>query len=507
MNIASHMERSGQTFADQPAIALAATPVFDYATMANRVACIAAALQNELLLAPGDRVALILNNCPEYIELLYACWHAGLVVVPVNAKLHRSDFDYILTNSGAKACFVSAKFFNTVNSLVDDTLQCVINVDIDSYSALLEYKPSPLTPRAPEDPAWLFYTSGTTGRPKGAVLSHRNLLAMCLCYFSDVDSAPPWQAILHAAPMSHGSGLYGLAHVMKGSCQIIPQSGKFDPAEVYHLIEHWPGLVFFAAPTMVKRLVEHPSTTDTSNLKAIIYGGGPMYVDDLLASMDKFGPKLTQLYGQGESPMTITALNAFQHANKNHPQWLEHLASVGTVQSAVQVKIVDEQGQWLAHGEIGEIIVQGETVMNGYWKNDQANAEALRDGWLYTGDYGVFDKQGFLTLKGRSKDVIISGGTNIYPLEVEEILLQHPLVSQVSVIGREDREWGEIVIAYLVATSGQTIDFEELEHFCIENMARFKRPKHYRTIERLPKNNYGKVLKTVLRDLENTVYE
>jgi long-chain acyl-CoA synthetase len=502
MNIATHMERAGRTFGDLPAIAHGASVLLNYRAVANRVARLAGALQQEFKLLKGERVALILGNCPEYIELLYACWHAGLVVVPINAKLHLSDFSFALKNSGARACFVSPKLSEAIETLKDDTLEIVLKVDEEDYRRLLRHDPLPMSQCAAEDPAWIFYTSGTTGRPKGAVLSHRNLLAMCQCYFTDVDREAPWTSILHAAPMSHGSGLYGLAHVMQGSCHVVPKSGGFDPSEVYSLIESWPGLVFFAAPTMVKRLLECPSDTDTSNLKTIIYGGGPMYVDDLLAALKRFGPKFAQLYGQGESPMTITALSSQLHGDKDHPRWLNRLASVGIPQSAVQVKTVNENGEWLPDGETGEIVVRGETVMSGYWGDIEATSGALRDGWLYTGDYGAFDEDGYLTLKGRSKDVIISGGTNIYPREVEEVILRHPSVSEVSVIGRPDREWGESVVAYLVLRAGKNVDTAALEQFCIENMARFKRPSYYRIVESLPKNNYGKVLKTDLRGME-----
>ncbi len=508
MNIAIHMERAGRTFGDRLAVATGTSILFNYAETAHRVARLAGALQQKHKLSKGDRVAIILSNCPEYLEILYACWHAGLVVVPINTKLHRNDFSFILENSGAKFCFVSEKSFVVLETLVDDhsrdaTLGTLVKVGGQDYEQMLEYEPMVLTTSAPEDTAWIFYTSGTTGRPKGATLTHRNLLAMSLCYFSDVDREAPWQAILHAAPMSHGSGLYALAHVMQGSCHVIPESGGFDPSEVYHLIEHWPGLTFFAAPTMVKRLVEHPEESDSSNLKAIMYGGGPIDMDDLLASLDRFGPKLTQLYGQGESPMTITALSAQMHGDNSHPRWLERLASVGVPQSAVEVKIVDNTGEWLPDREVGEVIVRGETVMSGYWRDEEASADTLRNGWLYTGDYGVFDDDGFLTLKGRYKDMIISGGTNIYPREVEEVMLTHPLILEASVIGRPDREWGEIAIAYIVPEPGKTIDLVALDRFCTKNMARFKRPKHYRTIDALPKNNYGKVLKTVLRELED----
>ena len=335
------------------------------------------------------------------------------------------------------------------------------------------------------------------------MLSHRNLLSMCFCYFADVDPGAPWRCLLHAAPMSHGSGLYGLAHIMQGSLHVIPRSHGFESDEIFALIGRWPGLTFFAAPTMVKRLLADDAGADTSNLKLIVYGGGPMYVEDTLAALERFGPKLSQLYGQGESPMTISALPAAVHAEREHPRWVERLASVGTPQSVVEVRVAGEHDEPLAVGETGEILVRGDSVMSGYWGNPAASADTLRGGWLHTGDIGVFDEEGFLTLKDRSKDVIISGGANIYPREVEEILVGHPSVAEVSVVGRPDREWGERVVAYVVPSAGATFDEEALDRFCIERLARFKRPRIYRNVEALPKNNYGKVMKRTLRERES----
>ncbi len=503
MNIAAHMIRAGRAFSNQPAIAKGSSVVWDYATVADRVATIAASLTQRFGLAPGDRVALMLNNCPEYLELLYATWHAGLVAVPINAKLHRSEFEYILQNSGARLCFASPQLADTAASLVDGSLTAVLEAGGADYQQLLTASATPLVSRAPDDPAWLFYTSGTTGLPKGATLSHRNLLTMCQCYFADVDPVAPWSCILHAAPMSHGSGLYGLAYVMQAGCHVIPEQSGFDVDEIYRLIEAWPGIGFFAAPTMVKRLLDGDAGADTANLKAIVYGGGPMYVEDCLAALERFGPKLTQLYGQGESPMTITALNARMHADRDHPRWLQRLSSVGIAKSAVDVQVADEDDRVLPPGEVGEILVRGDSVMLGYWNDENATAETLRNGWLHTGDCGVLDEDGFLTLKDRAKDLIISGGSNIYPREVEEVLLKHPAVSEVAVIGRPDREWGEVVVAYVVPTPGSEIDDGDLDGFCKENMARFKRPKDYRVLESLPKNNYGKVLKRALREQDS----
>jgi long-chain acyl-CoA synthetase len=222
-----------------------------------------------------------------------------------------------------------------------------------------------------------------------------------------------------------------------------------------------------------------------------------MYVEDIQHALNVMGPRFVQIYGQGESPMTITALSREHLANQADPEWASRIASVGVAQMLVEVRVVDEAGHDVAHGATGEIVVRGEPVMSGYWNNPQATANALRDGWLWTGDMGAMDGHGFLTLKDRSKDVIISGGSNIYPREVEEVLLRHPGVKEVSVVGQADPEWGEVVVAFLVATGATP---QELDALCLDHIARFKRPKQYHFVDSLPKNNYGKVLKTTLRD-------
>ena len=500
VNIANHLIRAGREQRDQPAIAVGSDALWSYGELAIRAARIAGALRTRFGLSPGDRVALLLHNCPEYVELLYGAWHAGLVAVPINAKLHPSEVAYILENSGARICFASPDLANGIAAVNIEGLQEIIETGSPQYSRLFHAEPSSILTRDAHDPAWLFYTSGTTGKPKGANLSHRNLQTMCDCYFADVDPVAPWSATLHAAPMSHGSGLYGLAYVMKAGCHVMPDPPGFHPEQIYQLIERWPGISFFAAPTMIKRLLDFESDTDTTNLKAIVYGGGPMYVEDTLAALDRFGPKLTQLYGQGESPMTITALNARVHADRDHPRWMERLASVGVAQSAVEVRVAGDNDGAAACGEVGEILVRGASVMLGYWNNPEATAETLRGGWLHTGDCGTLDEDGFLTLKDRVKDLIISGGSNIYPREVEEVLMRHPAVSEVAVVGHPDREWGEVVVAFVVVAAGMSLESAALDEFCRSNMTGYKRPRHYVFVESLPKNNTGKVLKRALRE-------
>ena len=356
----------------------------------------------------------------------------------------------------------------------------------------------------PGDPAWLFYTSGTTGRPKGVVLSHGNLLAMSLCFLADVEGIHPGDAILHPAPLSHGSGLYVLPHVLAGAVNVVPQSGGFDPAEILSLLGRWDRSCLFAAPTMVKRLVEHPLMPNARlhRLKSVVCGGAPMYVEDCKAALAALGPKLAQIYGQGESPMTITAMSRAVVADAGARGDDARLGSVGVAQTGIEVRIGGSDDAALPAGEVGEVLVRGPTVMQGYWQNPEASAAALANGWLHTGDVGYLDADGFLTLKDRSKDLIISGGSNIYPREVEEVLQRHAAVGEVAVVGRRHADWGEEVVACVVARGNiDAVRLErELDALCLEHIARFKRPKAYVFLPELPKNNTGKVLKTALRE-------
>ena len=497
MNVALLLSRAARRHAERPALAVGTRVVASYAEFAERVARLAGGLAARL--APGDRVGLVMKNCPAYAEAMFACWHAGLVAVPINAKLHPKELDYILGHSGCRLCFATPDLHPALAGLTVPGLTEAIETGSAAWDALF-VAPIEAAERAPTDPAWLFYTSGTTGRPKGVTLTQRNLMAAILNYLADVDAITPGDAIVHAAPMSHGSGFYMLPHVAHGGLNVTPESGGFEPAEIFELLRAHRGVTMFAAPTMVKRLVEHRDGGALPGLKTIVYGGGPMYVADCRAALARFGNKLVQIYGQGESPMTISCLPRADHADSGHPRHLDRLASVGPAFTGVEVRVGGADDAPLPPGEVGEVLVRGDTVMAGYWDNPAATAETLRGGWLHTGDVGSMDADGYLTLKDRSKDVIISGGSNIYPREVEEVLLRNPAVAEVSVVGQADAEWGEIVIAFIVPR-GPAPDTAELDALCLENIARFKRPKRYVMVDALPKNNTGKVLKTALREL------
>jgi long-chain acyl-CoA synthetase len=504
VNLAHLLLRSARALPDRPAVALGDRTLLDYRGLARRCASLAAATRSTLGLAPGDRVGIFATNSPQYVELVWAAWWAGLAVVPINAKLHPKEAEYILDHSGARVCFVTPDLADAIVPLAGTVagLERVFVTGSDEHRRLGSADATPeVAPAAPDDLAWLFYTSGTTGRPKGVMITHRNLLAMTLCYFADVDEIGPGDSIVHAAPLSHGSGLYGLPHVARAAKQVLPESGGFDAAEVFDLARAHRGVAMFAAPTMVKRLVDHArrATPPLDGLKTVVYGGGPMYLADIQDALAVMGQRFAQIYGQGESPMTITALGKHHLADAAHSRHLQRLASVGVAQIGVEIRIADAAERPLPADAPGEVLVRGDAVMKGYWRDPDATAATLRNGWLHTGDVGALDEDGFLTLMDRSKDLIISGGSNIYPREIEEVLLRHPGVHEVSVVGRPHPEWGEEVVAFVVCRTGKTAPEQELDALCLQNIARFKRPKAYRFVERLPKNNYGKVLKTELR--------
>ena len=502
MNLNQLLVRAARSFPDRVAISHGTADYCDYATLGRRAGGLAGAMQSQLGLKPNDRIGLFMTNTPEYLEAFHGALHAGMTALPINNKLHEKELAYILDDAGAGAVFVTPDLAEKAAKGLEITgsKARIVVVGEAEYNGFRDSDPVNMVEQSYDDLAWLFYTSGTTGNPKGAMLSHRNLWEMVLTYFLDVDRVPTNGAALHPAPMSHGSGFYGIPHLAVGARQVVPESGGFDPDEILHLCQTLGEVSLFAAPTMVKRLVNHSGGGEAPNLRTVTYGGGPMYVADLKAALERFGPRFVQVYGQGESPMCITVLPREDHTDTDHPRYEERLASVGYAQSVVDVKVVDGDDNEMPTGEVGEILAKGAVVMRGYWNRPDASAETLRGGWLHTGDMGAFDADGYLTLKDRSKDMIISGGTNIYPREIEEVLLRHPDVMECAVVGRPHEEWGEEVIAFVTPREGAEVDTGELDQLCLDNIARFKRPKDYRVAASLPKNNYGKIVKRELRN-------
>jgi acyl-CoA synthetase (AMP-forming)/AMP-acid ligase II len=315
---------------------------------------------------------------------------------------------------------------------------------------------------------------------------------------ADIHSFQPEDVVLHAAPLTHGSGMYLLPALARGSRNLV-LTGSFDPARLFSVVrEERVTVIAFIAPTQVVAMIDHPAAAaaDMSSLKAVVYGGGPMYVRHIRRALELWGPIWVQLYGQGETPMTGTYLRQLDHVGSGEEQ-ARRLGSIGIPRTDVELRVFDSEDRPLPPGEVGELVVRGPTVMRGYWGNPGATAEALRGGWLHTGDVGYADPDGYLHLVDRAKDMIVSGGNNVYAREVEEALLAHPAVSEVAVIGVPDSYWGEAVHAIVVA--GAPVTAEDLVAHCRERLAAYKRPRSVAFVESLPKNAYGKVLKRELR--------
>ncbi|WP_321390556.1 AMP-binding protein [Emcibacter sp.] len=495
MNIFNLLTLGATRYRNECAIYHGTDEFCTWAELHNRSLRLAAYLADAV--PPGGRVAVIAKNCPEYIEIMFATWAAGCVVVPVNAKLHGREISEIITDAEAGLIFVTAA---EAQNLGQQNLDIpVITIGSPEYNEMFAGEPTVPAEVTPDDLAWLFFTSGTTGRSKGAMLSHRNLMAMTIAHLADFEPLRPNDGIIHSAPMSHGSGLYILPYVARAACQVVPTSGGFEPEEVLDLCAHHGNIGMFLAPTMVQRLRLTIEKTGRrpEGLRNIVYGGGPMYLEEIRKSLGVFGPVFCQLYGQGEAPMTITGLRPADFADGDDAV----LASVGWPRSGVEVAIFDKEKNTLPPGEIGEIVCRGDVVMSGYWNNETATETTLSGGWLHTGDLGSMDEDGKLTLRGRSKEVIISGGTNIYPREVEEVLLTCPGVREACVIGEVDPDWGENVVAFIAWEENATPDEKLLEAHCLEHMARFKRPKRYIFLEDFPKSPNGKVVKRELANL------
>ncbi|MBM4326264.1 MAG: long-chain fatty acid--CoA ligase [Deltaproteobacteria bacterium] len=509
MNIGTLLTKSAQTFPDNLAIAHGKRR-YTYAQFNARANRLANALRG-LGVQQGDNVALLQYNYPEMLESMFGCFKAGCGAAPINFRLHPEEYAFIIDHSESKAVIFSSEFNQGILSVrekIPGAKRLITLADPEQEMILYEDLLAPASDAwddaavQPDGLAWLFYTSGTTGLPKGAMLTHRNLLAMSMNFYADIcPGCGPQDAILHAAPLSHGSGCYALPNVGKAAANIILESKSFDAELVFRTIQEYRITNMFAAPTMVKLLVDSPSVGryDHSSLKSLVYGGGPMLVEDSKEALRKLGPCLVQLYGQAESPMTITYLPHRDHVLDGPPERMRRLASAGFARTDVEVKIFDENDNEAPRGQMGEIVTRSDLAMKGYWRNPQATAETLRNGWVHTGDLGYMDDAGYVFIMDRSKDMIITGGENVYPREVEEVIIRHPSISEVAVVGVPDPKWGEAIKAVCVLKEGHAVSEQEIIDFCRDHIAGYKKPKSIDFVDALPKNNYGKVLKREIR--------
>ncbi|HEX3612339.1 MAG TPA: AMP-binding protein [Sporichthyaceae bacterium] len=507
MNVATFLSKSAVRFPDRPALQYG-DRITTYAQFADH----SLALGGELLargLRKGDRVAFAMSNRPEVLEVIFGCFAAGLVVVPMNARLHPREMAYLVQNSGARALIHTAEFETPLDEHWGDFAGVELRFGVDcsaSVAGWTELTGSRNRLAAPvdiaeTDPCWLFYTSGTTGKPKGATWTHRVVRVCVMNYLADCYNITQSDVLLHVAPLSHGSGIVALPAVARGANNAISDSSSFSPDSTFRDIERLGVThIAFMAPTQIVKCLEEfePGKYDLSSWQAVCYGGAPIYVEHLKKAVETFGPVFVQIFGQGECPITATVLPREEHLDmvKNDDP---RLASCGFTRTDVEVKIFDENDVECRPGVSGEIVVRGDIVMAGYWNDPEATAETLRGGWLHTGDVGRFDEGGYLFLLDRTKDMIISGGNNVYPREVEEVLITHPDVAGVCVIGIPDEYWGEAVHAVVVPEPGTAPSAKELIDYCSGFMAGYKKPKNVDLVQELPTSAYGKVLRREVR--------
>ncbi|MCK4795002.1 MAG: AMP-binding protein, partial [Desulfobacteraceae bacterium] len=351
-----------------------------------------------------------------------------------------------------------------------------------------------------EDLHTLFYTSGTTGKPKGVMLTQRSWANVATNLILDYGPITEEDAVLNTQPLSHGAGFFVLPFFVEGATNVLVP--EVSPAVVFDTIEREKVTVLKLVPTLLYTLTESPEKTkyNLSSLHSIIYGGSPIAVPRLIQALQVFGNKLVQLYGQAEAPMYITTLSKRDHITEGPEEAVSRLASAGKPCINVEVRLIDDNGNKVKPGDVGEVIVRGNHIMTGYWNRPEETAQTLKDGWVHTSDLGYADSRGFVFLVDRKKDMIISGAFNIYPKEIEDVVVTHPKVKEVAVIGVPDKKWGEAIKAVVVPKEGDEITEQEIIEYCGDHMASFKKPKSVDVVTELPRNPYGKIQKAVLRE-------
>ncbi len=499
MNLAHLLEQTARRLPGHPGL-IRGDEVWTWAEIDARAAAMAAALAADYGIGKGDRVLVHSPNCLQLFESLWACWRLGAIWVPANYRLMPEEVSYLAQSSGAKAVICHADYPDhaaACNLPAISIGQADFGPDYDALVARYMGQMPTLAPVDRDDPCWLFFTSGTTGRPKAGVLTHGQTAFVITNHLADLlPGATEADASLVVAPLSHGAGIHQLMMVARGAPTILPEAPGLDPDEVWRLVARHRVTNMFTVPTIVKLLTEHPAVDahDHSSLKAVIYAGAPMYRADQIHALTKLGPVLTQYFGLGEVTGNITVLPPRLHsADENWP--LE--GSCGYPRTGIAVEIQDAEGRALAPFETGELCVCGPAVFAGYWENPEANAKSFRNGWFRTGDLGHMDEHGFFYLTGRESDMYISGGSNIYPREIEEKILGHPDIAEVAVFGVPDEKWGEVGVAVCVAHGDATPDLAE---WLGPKMSRYKIPRRFVFWDALPKSGYGKITKKMVRE-------
>ena len=510
MNLAQFVTQSARRFPTRTAL-IWGNRRWSWTEFDARVSALAAVLTDNGI-EYGDRVVVQSKNSNLMLESMWACFRIGAVWVPTNFRLLPDDVAYLTTASGARALLCGGEFPDHAATVRDavprlafvarmgpgpldapdlDALMAA-RIGVDYPAAAVEY----------DHPCWFISTSGTTGRPKLAVLTHGHMAFIITNHLADlVPGTTEQDCCLVVAPLSHGAGNHGLTQVARGATTVLLPTDRFDPAEVWRTVADHRVTNMFTVPTIIKLLVEHPAVEahNHSSLRHVVYAGAPMYRADQKRALAKLGPVLVQYFGLSEVTGCITVLPAALHDVEDGSG--ARPGTCGFPRTGVDIQIQDlDTGRALATGQTGEVCVCGPAVFAGYFDNPEANAKAFRNGWFRTGDLGHLDAEGYLFITGRASDMYISGGSNVYPREIEEELLTHPDIQEVAVLGVPDPMWGEIGVAVVVLRSGVSVDEAGLLAWMDGRLARYKQPRRAFFWDELPKSGYGKVTKKTIRD-------
>ncbi|WP_199864077.1 acyl-CoA synthetase [Pseudomonas sp. CFBP 8758] len=510
MNLGELLNQIARRYPDAPGF-IRGDQVHTWRSISQRVDSVAAVLRARGL-GKGDKLLVHSRNNLPLFESAWVAFRLGAVWVPTNVRITPPEAAYLGSSSGAVAMFYDDGLAHYVDAVRAESPALVHVIALGepregelSYGQLLDegaphasaFRPADVNYH---DPLWFFYTSGTTGHPKAGVLTHGQMAFVINNHIADLmPSLTQHSRSLVLAPLSHGAGIHALVNVARGAACVLPAGDRLDCDEAWRLVQEHRVDNLFTVPTIVKMLTEDPAVDryDHSSLRQVIYAGAPMYRADQCHALRKLGKVLVQYYGLGEVTGNITVLPADCHDAEDSPA--AKVGSCGYPRTGMQVAILDESGQELATGEDGEICVRGPAVFSGYYNNPEANASCFKHGWFHTGDLGHVDEHGYLFITGRASDMYISGGSNVYPREVEEALLTHPAVNEVAVLGMPDAKWGECGCAVIV-TTGPVSDEQLLAHL-EPRLARYKWPKHFVRWDDMPKSGYGKIVKKQIRAL------
>ncbi|TCM49683.1 fatty-acyl-CoA synthase [Rhizobium sp. PP-F2F-G48] len=508
MNLSHFLTQAARRYPAEIALVHGAR-AWSWSEIEARVDAMAHALVSEFGVQKGDRVLVQSANCLQLFESMFAVFRTGAVWVPTNYRQTPEDVAYLAQSSNACLMICQSAFPDHVEACrkASPDIRSVVSIGAagfgEDYDAVVErHRGDKITgpPIYRDDPCWYFYTSGTTGRPKAAVLTHGQMTFVVNNHNGDLFPGTTQEdRSIVVAPLSHGAGVHQLCQVARGATTILLPSDKLDIPQFWGLVETWKVSNLFTVPTIVKMLVEDPSVDqhDHSSLRYVIYAGAPMYRADQKKALQKLGAVMVQYFGLGEVTGAITVLPPAYHSLEDTEA---RIGTCGFERTGMQIQIQDDRGDEVEQGATGEICVIGPAVFAGYYRNPEANEKAFRNGWFRTGDLGHVDAQGFLYITGRASDMYISGGSNVYPREIEEKLLMHPDLNEVAIVGVPDPVWGEVGIAVCVTRNGAVVTEAEVKTWLDGKVARYKMPKKVVFWSEMPKSAYGKITKKTIRE-------